>query len=682
MATIASAALRAHLEHDADADLPSLQTDTDRTHSIGNNVWRLRWRDQITTAVAADANLNTTCGALLDALALHHLTATGSTLLGSGPTVDLSTVNVLVDRPLPEVVPAEVDQALRSMRDATHGVDVRLWYQRSDVGWSEDVGPAPTWPDDHLGVTNWVDRYLLPRLQGQPTPFALAIVEAVDDPSLHLYPSPIDKDTADRWALRIDGLQIGIASSTAAILTIGKPGKSGDGRQRAVFIEEAGADTVTVVAENPATGELDVPAAAQLIRRLLRRFRAVDVRGAPLTHRENNGVPFIDEHTLEARLLKGLTWIDSEQRLVLDDHVVARGSQFPTLWTDQPKGRAKYLDAMVRRDTTPIAIELKVATQGQGRYYRRSLVQAVLYRHFIRNAPGLEPWFRAAGLDRSAAQAAIGIPPPIRWTNRFDRDLDLLRSVADRVGILVYVVDDRATPDWDTTTEDPEPEEQEYELLTWRLTAELMRRWPKSLGAVYEAHPAGGMYDMIELRHIRSDAYGSTPAPSIAMNRPGSLWVFSPTGTDRWIWRGIWNYLAVGDNFSHAATVIGAMTGLGSSEETAQPTFGHLGAAFLEEVDQPGWIWRCAWPNDDGRRWIDRYGAWLGPYMTPTGDGTTPKLAQIWGAVREQQATVIVDQTSLRVWGLTPDGPTEFRDRDPLERIRRAAQVAKEGPAH
>lgn len=122
-------------------------------------------------------------------------------------------------------------------------------------------------------------------------------------------------------------------------------------------------------------------------------------------------MPIVDEHTLEARLLKGLTRLDYDQQLVLDDQVVGRGSQFPTLWTDQPGGRAKYLDAMVRRDATPIAIELKVATGGQGRYYRRSLVQAVLYRYFITNAPGLDPWFQAAGLDQTALEAAIGIPP-------------------------------------------------------------------------------------------------------------------------------------------------------------------------------------------------------------------------------------------------------------------------------
>lgn len=383
MAVMGSEALRARLEGDVHADLSTLRTDTDRTMSIGADVWRLRWRNQIATAVAADANLGTTCGALLDALALREEAAAQTPLLtGDANGRDLSTVNVLVDRPAPDETPTEVDQALRSLRDAAQGVQVRLWYRRGETDWADDVGPAPTW-HDHAGVENWVNRYLLPRLHAGPSPLARKIVDTVDDPSFHLYPTSINQDSADKWALRIDGLQIGTATAHAATLSIGKPGKTGDGPQRSAFIDEAGAPAITVVDDEPGPGEVTVDEAAALIRRLLRRFRVVDVRGAPVTHRKVKGVPVIDEHALESRLLKGLTRLDHDQRLILDDELVARGSQFPTLWTDQTGGRAKYLDAMVRRDTTPIAVELKVATGGQGRYYRRSLVQAVLYRHFI-----------------------------------------------------------------------------------------------------------------------------------------------------------------------------------------------------------------------------------------------------------------------------------------------------------
>lgn len=397
MSTQAASKLRTRLEFDADADLASLRTATDKSLSIGQDVWRLRWRGQLTTAVAEDADLHTTCGALLDVLALYETELDRGAVQGADPMLDLAMVNVLVDRAPPGEIAAETDQALRSMRDATHGVAARIWYCRDDAGWIEDTEPSPTWLDDDPLTTGWVDKLLLPRLITQPSAFVLSLVHAVDDPSLHLYPSEIKAGSTDGWALRLDGLQIGTAAPRSATLTIGKPGKSGDGPQRKVFIEVFGQPRVTVSdAENPPAGQLSIANAAEGIRTLLRRFREADVRGAPISHRTRGGVRIIDEHTLEARLLNGQTRLQStaEAELVLDDTAVARGSQFPTLWGHGAK--ARYLDAMLRRGTTPLAIELKVATGGQGRYYRRSLVQAVLYRHFIHNTPTLEPWFRSA----------------------------------------------------------------------------------------------------------------------------------------------------------------------------------------------------------------------------------------------------------------------------------------------
>ena len=65
-----------------------------------------------------------------------------------------------------------------------------------------------------------------------------------------------------------------------------------------------------------------------------------------------------------------------------------------------------------------MAIELKVATGGQGRYYRRALVQAVLYRHFILNV-WTSSWFEAAGLTRQHVLGMVGIPEPSRYTPAF-----------------------------------------------------------------------------------------------------------------------------------------------------------------------------------------------------------------------------------------------------------------------
>ena len=426
-------ALRQQLEADSDADLATLDVTTDNALAVGHDVWRLQWRGETTTAVAGDANLHTTCGALLDALAMVDFA-------GPDPAADRSVVNVLVDRLLPGESPTETDQALRSMRDAARG-PARIWYRRELGGWVEDHAAAPTWPTGDRRVSDWVDRLMLPRLTAQPGRLVRALVDAVDDPSLHLYPSEIEKGSTERWAVRLDGLQIGVVGSTTGKLSIGKPGKRGDRPQRAAFIDVFGQPSVIVTERaDPGMGMLGVVEAAARIRLLLRRFRAADVRGAPITHRHKADVPIVDEHTLEARLLKGLTRLDGvDESLVADDALVARGSQFPTLWGHSAD--ARYLDALVRRDTTPLAVELKVATSGRGRNYRRSIIQAVLYRHFIRNAPDLDPWFDAANLDRDAVEGCIGVPIPTRWTPGFDQTLHSLRRVAARVGVQVHVLD-------------------------------------------------------------------------------------------------------------------------------------------------------------------------------------------------------------------------------------------------
>lgn len=297
-----AAALRRRIESDPEADLSSLQTETDKVLAIGRDVWRLCWRNQITTAVAEDANLHTTCGALLDALAVFE-TATAD----RDRTLDRSTLNVLIDRPLPDGDLSETDQAVRSLRDAVSGVQARLWYRQGESGWAEDDGPAPIWREDDPIVNSWGDQYLLPRLTAKPGGLAVQIVKAVNDPSLQLYPSPIERGSLATWALRIDGLQIGTADATTATLTIGKPGKNGDGPQRTQFTSVFGRPSVTVTVDAAsAQGELTLDAAAAGIRRLLRAFRRADVRGAPISHRTARGVALIDEHTLEARLLTRL----------------------------------------------------------------------------------------------------------------------------------------------------------------------------------------------------------------------------------------------------------------------------------------------------------------------------------------------------------------------------------------
>ncbi len=671
-----AAALLDHLQDGSHADMSTLATATDTRLSIGQDVWRLRWRDQITTAVASDADLHTTCGALLDALAIFECSPHDP---HADLSMDRSAVNVLIDRPLPDDTPSEADQAMRSLRDAVQGVTARIWYRRAETGWIEDTAPAPTWPAGDKRGKGWVDDLLLPRLTTPPGALALHIVDAVNDPSLHLYPSAIGKGPNDVWALRIDGLQIGTVGLDTGTLTIGKPGKNGDGPQRKTFTEVFGTPSVTITTSSDEPGDgLSVPAAAEKIRALLLKFRETDIRGAPLAHRIKNHVPIIDEHTLEARLLKGLIphgW--DKHQLVLDDELVARGSQFPTLWGHGAKPR--YLDALLRHGSTPLAIELKVATGGQGRYYRRSLIQAVLYRHFITHADDLDAWFDIANLNRHATRACIGVPIPARWSPRFTNDLELLTKVAARIGAEVRVLDDRATPDWGTDEQLPEPDSgEQYEALAWRLVAALSHRWPTTLGRIVETHDCGGFYDRIQLQPL-DDRSVDWPAqrPRVSLNRPGSAWVFNQQGTPRWVWRGIWNHLASGASFDQAAATIGAIAGLGPTEHAAGTSFAQMAVQFLDQAKSPGWSWRCAWPGDGNvSEWVERYRTPLARYNRTEPTGTLPTIARIWGATRDGEVAVIIDQQNLRTWAWHNGAIVELKDPDPLERITHAARLA------
>ena len=168
MSIEAAAKLRSRLDLDDQVVLGSLQTATDKELAIGQDVWRLQWQHQPTTAVASDADLHTTCGALLDALTLFEMVSRERATAGNGPVSDLSTINVLVDRPLPGDDPSETDEALRSMRDATIGETARIWYQQAEKGWPRTLVVRQLSPKMIHRVADWVNNLLLPRLTAQP----------------------------------------------------------------------------------------------------------------------------------------------------------------------------------------------------------------------------------------------------------------------------------------------------------------------------------------------------------------------------------------------------------------------------------------------------------------------------------------------------------------------------------
>jgi hypothetical protein len=305
-------------------------------------------------------------------------------------------------------------------------------------------------------------------------------------------------------------------------------------------------------------------------------------------------------------------------------------------------------------------------------------VQAVLYRHFIRNAPDLEPWFDAAGLTRSAVTAAVGIPVPRRWTPQFERDLDSLRKLGDILNVAVFVLDDRRTPDWVVHKDLGEPHESLYEPLSWKLAAALSRRWPKSLGRMVELHPLDGLCDMVRLQALADRALQyPSPLPRVSLNRPGSLWVHSQIDSERWAWRGIWNYLANGGDADEAAKIVGEIAGLGSAEPS-RPTFADVAYSFLQAVGDADWSWRCAWSEGYGSPetpWAERYRPVLRQYYHKSYDGLKlPTIARIWGALYKGDAEVIIDQQTLRIW-VWDGAPRELTDGGLADKVQQAAKM-------
>jgi hypothetical protein len=173
------------------------------------------------------------------------------------------------------------------------------------------------------------------------------------------------------------------------------------------------------------TGERNVSAARaafqQILTRLAPRFAALDQAGrlSLPAHDSQHAAEVVEvlaaenlpahgsaEHRFEAQVNQG------RRVLVVDGAPMElifpqRPFQFPTRWWEGD--RARYVDVLGRRGTTPWVVELKVDV-GQGEYYRDGIVQVALYREYVRRAARLLPWFERYGLDATSCRAALVIP--------------------------------------------------------------------------------------------------------------------------------------------------------------------------------------------------------------------------------------------------------------------------------
>ena len=260
-----------------------------------------------------------------------------------------------------------------------------------DIEVQVDFKPDKLSPPDFSNSSEKCEEWLA-SLQGREEmelpELASSLQEKVDRRSFRWYRTV----TSDSWSGRVEGLEVCSikCGATSGVLEIGKPGRGGaESPPRIRFHELIGEASIEFQQD-----ELDK--IAGYICKLDN-----DRRGGRLASYDL-------EHLLESRILRGNLAVELPEYGRLEPTESRYPFQFPALWS--PQGRAKYIDALMRQNSIPWVLELKVATGGQGKYYRHAIAQVVLYREFIRGATGFHPWFKERKLDPCKIEAAVVFP--------------------------------------------------------------------------------------------------------------------------------------------------------------------------------------------------------------------------------------------------------------------------------
>jgi hypothetical protein len=202
--------------------------------------------------------------------------------------------------------------------------------------------------------------------------------------------------------MRLDGLEIGRAGSGGATLALNSKDVTRPNEPRTTWQRIVGSEPLFFTPER-------VDELVTLVDQLVDSWTATESLRAVLAHGQA-------EHALEAHILSGRLTLDTGADLLRPAVPFRSGmlaaAQFPTLWGNVTRP-ARYLDALLADDDQrPWAVELKDqdAGGGHGAYLRHGIGQAVLYRHYIRSAAALDPWFEFHGLHRTQCQAALAFP--------------------------------------------------------------------------------------------------------------------------------------------------------------------------------------------------------------------------------------------------------------------------------
>ena len=367
---------------------------SDYPNSISGAVIRCVWDGEEAVAVGADRTVDTKVGALLDLIELRSERARGRQARHSmeeNVTLVLGHVDDDTHR--------EAVDALATLRAAYIGPGrIRLVIE-DEAGDLIDWEAGPTDFSQSESAAKWLE--LMSAVDGGPPELVTDLLTRVGHPALRAYPM---LSQWPMWSLRLEGLIVGKIDAVKGVLDVGKPGSArGGSRQRVAWQATHG------VAEPIAVSADTLDEAAEVLRTFAEAW----------TGATDEGIPEIqDEHALESRILRGDAAVRIEDggrvlELIREDRVVNWGSQFPTKWGDSASNVRHYLDALLRDSATPWALELKVDGPGAiGRYYRHGIAQAVLYRHFIRTATPLHPWFARQNppLDPTLCKAALVVP--------------------------------------------------------------------------------------------------------------------------------------------------------------------------------------------------------------------------------------------------------------------------------
>lgn len=370
-----------HVEHRADnvRGIPSCLL---RSHDVTGD---------LVVTVGGDLALKDAVGAFVDTVALADSDGAPTASIRLGRREDASGPGVVA--------------ALYTLRDAYQGrVQVGIEVEDDDGQFVAANGGAAQFTGVHRNLdarlTNW-NKMLCGWYKLAPTGLAADMLAAVGRDSLRLYPQLTTSSSSPMWSLRLDGLQIGKIGTSDGWLRVGSQPSAKDPVAKWLAVTDGDFTPVLVTPES-------LVGAASLIKRFADSFEVT----AGVT---NHGQP---EHSLESAVLRTAVRVEVDGRALrvpFEDRAsfgtVAWGSQFPTLWW--PKGKARYLDALLRDGRRPWAVEMKVASgSGYGRYLRQGLTQAVLYRHFIRTATQLRPWFDMLDMDAALCESAVLLPTP------------------------------------------------------------------------------------------------------------------------------------------------------------------------------------------------------------------------------------------------------------------------------